>query len=126
MIKFLLNVPFHTEDDADNNVVSNLFNIVRIVVNVVNIVGEAIFINGNIETVSVDVARVIVKSMDGGDFPQIIQMDVDVVGGNINIAQRHASRMMKCHFYLFTNRIILTLCFCSGQEQCELCRCGRD
>ena len=86
MIKFLLNVPGHTDDDAANDVVLNLFNIVTIEkANAVDIVGGAILINGNIETVSANIAKVIVESVDGCDIPQNTQTDVDVVGGNINI-----------------------------------------
>ena len=81
----------------DDTVVSNLFNVVTIENNdAVKIVGGATLINGNIQTVSADVARVIVESVDGHDVPQITQMDVDVdvVGGNINIGQTEACSMM--------------------------------
>ena len=32
------------------------------------------------------------ESVDGCDVPQIAQMDVDVVGGNINIGQTEACK----------------------------------
>ena len=37
----------------------------------VKIVGGAILINGNIQTVSADIARVIAESVDSHDVPQI-------------------------------------------------------
>ena len=80
----------------------------------VKIVGGAILINGNIQTVSADVARVIVESVDGHDVPQITQMDVDVdvVGGNINIGQTEACKQYDDQLFSFiTNGIILMHCF---------------
>ena len=88
MITFLFNVPGHTDDDTVNDVVLNLFIIVTIEkADAVNIVGGAILINDNIETVSADIARVIVESVDGCDIPQITLVHVDVVQGHINFAQ---------------------------------------
>ena len=67
--------------------------------NAVEIVGWAILINGNIQTVSADVARVIVESED-------------VVGGNINIGQTEACKQYDDQLFSFiTNGIILMHCF---------------